>query len=134
LEWYIFKSDAFDKVPTLRGFINLVGIDYGVLYSWINESVYGDSELTPARKQLVKRLKAAEEDGLTAVGITGKRIPTGALEALNYRYGHNMPGVSREVSQTRRSPEEIAAAHGVEIAQNPTPAALPAASFVESAQ
>ena len=136
VKWYIYKSDLYDKAATIRGYINLTGIEYNTLWEWLKseDGKVPGKGLSVPRNEIIKLLRAAEEDSLTAIGITGKRIPTGTLEALNYRYGHNMPGVTREVSDTRRTPDEIAAAHGVQIGSKQTDRALPAASFVDVAQ
>ncbi len=101
LLWYEFTADTYDKAITLSGFSKLSGVGRSTLYGWRDTETYNDDRYTgkaatSSRSDFIKKLRELEEDSLTAIGITGKRNVVGTLEALNYSYGHNMPGVSRE--------------------------------------
>lgn len=102
LLWYEFTADTYDKAITLAGYSKLSGVGRSTIYGWRETETYNDDRYTgkaatSSRSDFVKKLRELEEDSLTAIGITGKRNVVGTLEALNYSYGHNMPGVSREV-------------------------------------
>lgn len=104
LLWYEFVADTYDKAITISGFNKLSGVGRSTLYGWRDTETYNDDRYTgkaatSSRSDFIKKLRELEEDSLTAIGITGKRNIVGTLEALNYSYGHNMPGVSREVGQ-----------------------------------
>lgn len=120
LLWYEFTADTYDKAITLAGFSKLSGVGRSTLYGWrdtetYNADRYTGKAATSSRSDFIKKLRELEEDSLTAIGITGKRNVVGTLEALNFSYGHNLPGVSREPAKPQANVQQIAAQMGVAL-------------------
>ena len=125
LFWYSITANTYDKANTISGFSYLSGVTKSTIYAWKEgsnkESVYTGLMATSSRSDFYKKLRELEEDSLTAIGITGKRNVVGTLEALNFSYGHNLPGVSREPAKPQANVQQIAAQMGVALEAQDVP-------------
>lgn len=86
---YIYKRICNNHCQevTLKGFIDMTGIDKQTIYNWKSSN---------ARFDLHEKIMDDNEQSLEAM-LHDKRInPMKVLPSLNKKHGWNLPGVSRE--------------------------------------
>ena len=71
------------------------------------------------------------ESAVSTQMISTGRNPVGYMAILNHYHGWATTAAAQGTDQARKSPDEIAAAHGVELEARQAKA-LPVASFVQS--
>lgn len=100
---------------TLKGFIDMTGIDKQTVYNWRDKA-------SAIGFDLHEKIMADNEQSLEAM-LHDKRInPMKVLPSLNKKHGWNLPGVSREMSDkkmlTAQDLPQLGGAQIVQIAQN----------------
>jgi hypothetical protein len=89
---WLYLCSVFCKAPMVTDFAFFAGVSDSWLYG-----VGSPDGLTPARSALLKKLKYAQESGLSSMIVDGRQNPTGALAALNHWHGWTQ---TREVIHT----------------------------------
>ena len=101
---WIYLCGAYGKAPFINDFAHFVGIDKTSLYGVGGN--YNMEAATPARVQLLQKLKDAQEGGLAALVADGRQNPTGALACLNHWHGWT---TTKEIIHTNGNGGEKAA-------------------------
>lgn len=102
---WVYMCGAFGKAPFISDFANFAGIDKTALYAVGGD--YTPDHLTPARLQLLQKLREAQEMGLSGLIVDGRQNPTGALAALNHWHGWT---TTKEIIHTTSNGSQTAAA------------------------
>lgn len=102
---WVYMCGTFGKAPFISDFANFAGIDKTALYGVGGD--YTPDHLTPARLQLLQKLREAQEMGLSGLIVDGRQNPTGALAALNHWHGWTQ---TREIIHTAGQGSQTAAA------------------------
>lgn len=102
---WVYMCGAFGKAPFINDFASFSGIDKTALYGVGGH--YNGENITPARVQLLQKLREAQEMGLSGLIVDGRQNPTGALAALNHWHGWTQ---TREIIHTAGQGSQAAAA------------------------
>lgn len=103
---WIYLCGAYGKAPFINDFAHFVGVDKTFLYG-VGGDYYNMETATPARLQLLQKLKDAQEGGLAALVADGRQNPTGALACLNHWHGWT---TTKEIIHTTASAVSSSAA------------------------
>ena len=94
---YVYICMVYEKEVSKVGFQFLTGIEDVTLISWKNGKTRASS---PLSSQIVEKLEKFREESLSDKLADAKRNPVGILAILNRHYQWNLPGVSRERTQS----------------------------------
>ena len=94
---YVYLCMIYEKEVSKVGFQLLTGIEDVTLISWKNGKTRTSS---PLSSQIVEKLEKFREESLSDKLADAKRNPVGILAILNRHYQWNLPGVSRERTQS----------------------------------
>lgn len=115
------------KITFLADFSILTGIEATQFAEW---GANTRKRLTPAARELWQKINADNEASLSTQMISTRQNPVGFMAILNHYHSWNMPGVKTSQIEQRRTPEQIAAAHGVESIGDNAQKILPSADFL----
>lgn len=95
-DYYIYLCYKYNKICTISGYSKLTGIRENVISGWGNVGQQAN-RLSTSTMDLYQKLFGEYETSGESRLWSGKN-PVGQLAVMNRRFGWNLPGVSREVS------------------------------------
>ena len=102
-----------NKIITIADFSILTGIPRETINGW--DRGEGHPKFNLAGSEVHKKLLADSEDSIATMMISTGRNPVGYMAWLNHNYNWATTAAANGQTEARRSPQEIAAAHGVAI-------------------
>lgn len=93
---YIYLCMTYNKEVSILGFHNLTGIAIDNIYNWAD----GSHNVSNLGLEIYKKLNSFREESLSNKLATGNKNPVGILAILNRHYQWNLPGVTKERTQT----------------------------------
>lgn len=96
-DYYIYLCMINDKEVSGIGFSLLSGIDRDTIRAWRNEG----RVLSSKSNAIAQKIYDFREESLSAKLATANKNPVGILAILNRHYQWNLPGVSREKTESR---------------------------------
>lgn len=95
-DYYIYISNLYDKFVSIEGFSYMINIPMDTILEWKN-SEPGSTSFHIWKKLNSIRLESLKDDALDNGNVTG------TMFVGNTEYGLNLPGVSRETDNSKRT-------------------------------
>lgn len=108
----------YNKITFLQDFSILTGIEEEYIVQWVN-----DNRFNTEGKYLYKKVMRDSETAVSTQMISTGRNPVGYMAILNHYHGWSTTAEAHGVETQRRTPDEIAQAHGIglETSENTAP-------------
>ena len=95
--YYIYICNMYNKGVTISGFSKLTGIGEETIYDWGRED---SRKLSTRSSEIYKKLSTEYENSLEAK-LWSNKHPVAHMAIANKRFGWNLPGVSKEQTNSR---------------------------------
>jgi len=112
VDYYIYLCRDNNKIPSIYGFSQLVGVD--------NENIYGWQKVKdqyPDAFGIYKKLHNSYENGLENGAQSGKN-PVGYIAALNHRFGWSSEGKTSVTVNINRTSDQIMSTYNQNFIEN----------------
>ena len=109
----------YNKITFLADFSILTGIDEDIIQEWCNNDIRFNTD----KAVLYKKVMRDSETAVSTQMISTGRNPVGYMAILNHYHGWSTTAEAHGVETQRRTPDEIAQAHGIglETSENTAP-------------
>ena len=114
----------YNKITFLADFSILTGIDEDLIVTWSNDY----RRLNDEGSKLHKKIMHDNESAVSTQMISSGRNPVGYMAILNHYHHWSTTAAAQGLTDTRKSPDEIAASHGLAV-EDRAVETLPVADF-----
>lgn len=113
----------YNKITCLADYCILTGIDDRIICTWSNDRSVKGFNLRGS--EIHRKIMLDNESAISTQMISTGRNPVGFMAILNHYHGWATTAAAHGVEPERKTPQEIAAAHGVAISERQEPVPLP---------